>query len=63
MSKFGKCIVCARRFHYSDTSALTVNLDMAGFDAPSVCNYFSCESEVRRSNPVLSALGDGVTRV
>ena len=63
MSKFGKCIVCERSFHYSETSMLEVNLDLAGFDAPSVCNYFSCESEVRHSNPVLTALGDGVTRV
>ena len=63
MSKFGNCIVCGRSFHYSETSALEVNLDLAGFDAPSICQYYTCEESVRRSNPVLSALGDGVTRV
>ena len=61
MSKFGNCIVCERRFHYSETSELPVNLDLAGFAAPSVC--LSCENEVRLTNPVLTALGDGITRV
>ena len=56
MSKFGNCIVCERSFHYSETSALEINLDLAGFGAPSICNHYGCEESVKLSNPVLSAI-------
>mgnify|MGYP005823125467 CR=1 FL=1 len=64
MSKFGTCMVCERSFHYSETSELEINLDLIGFGADvHLCQYYTCEESVRRSNPVLSALGDGVNRV
>jgi len=56
MSKFGKCIVCERSFHYSETSMLEVNLDLAGFESPSICNHYGCVESVKLGNPVLSAL-------
>ena len=55
MSKFGKCIVCERSFHYSETSMLEVNLDLAGFESPSMCNHYGCVESVKLGNPVLSA--------
>ena len=56
MSKFGKCIVCERSFHYSETSMLEVNLDLAGFESPSMCNHYGCVESGKLGNPVLSAL-------
>jgi len=41
MSKFGNCVVCDSDFHYSETSDLTVAMDMAGLKVPDIC--MSCE--------------------
>ena len=47
MSKFGNCVVCDSRFHYSETSELTVTMDMAGLETPDVC--MSCEALIQNA--------------
>ena len=47
MTAFGNCLVCNNDFHYSDVSQLTVEMDMAGLDAPDVCMF--CEQEIRNA--------------
>ena len=59
MSKFGNCVACDSRFHYSETSELTVRFDIdnrhglcmsparASFWAPDVC--MSCEAEIQNA--------------
>ena len=47
MSKFGNCVVCDSRFHYSETSDLTVAMDMAGLETPDVC--MSCEQLIQNA--------------
>ena len=52
MSKFGNCVACDTRFHYSETSELTVAYDMNGgayahFWAPDVC--ISCEALIQNA--------------
>ena len=48
MSKFGHCVVCDSRFHYSETSDLTVAMDMAGLEVPDICMV--CEQEIRNAD-------------
>ena len=47
MSKFGKCVACDSSFHYSETSDLTVAMDMAGLKAPDVCMF--CEQVIQNA--------------
>jgi len=47
MSKFGNCVVCDSDFHYSETSDLTVAMDMAGLKVPDICMF--CEQKIRNA--------------
>ena len=47
MSKFGNCVACDSYFHYSETSDLTVAMDMAGLKAPDVCMF--CEQLIQNA--------------
>ena len=47
MSKFGNCVGCDSRFHYSETSDLTVAMDMAGLKTPDVCMF--CEQLIQNA--------------
>ena len=47
MSIFGNCVACDSYFDYSDTSALTVAMDMAGLKTPDVCMF--CEQLIQNA--------------
>lgn len=47
MSHKPTCEICQNSFHYSETSELTVAMDIAGLNVPDICMW--CEAEIQNA--------------